>query len=73
MDLTHTLKSKTLLLCATKFVKINGGFCQNIKINKWNCVTIIITLVTYVSNKHVLLIKAIQKEQWWHLISDQIS
>ena len=34
MDLTRTLKSKTLLLCASKFVKINGGFCQNIKIDK---------------------------------------
>ena len=36
---------------------------KNIEINKLNCVTIIITLVTYVTNKYVLLLKVIQLDQ----------
>jgi len=36
---------------------------KNIEINKLNCVTIIITLVTYVINKYVLMIKSIIIDQ----------
>ena len=50
MDLTHNQKSKNLFYskCAYKVVKINGGFYENIKINKSNCVTIIITLNIFI-------------------------